>query len=380
MKIAYFTDSFLPIIGGTEIAVSKLASCFSKKYDVLVACPKNKKVVDDYPYKVVRCSSLKITSSDYLGFPKMDKNFKKTIDKFKPDIIHIQSVSSMCQYGLDYAKKHNIPTIMTIHTKFKQAFSQAIKSKVIVNSMIKNIVKKLNRASRVYTVCKNMKDDLFDYGYKKECGVIRNGNTFGEDSFDQKIVEQIRQKYNITENDNILLCVARLMKYKNQNFIIKALDILNKQGVSFKMFFVGKGEYKSHLKKMAKKFNLEDKIIFTGAIKDNKIFQGMYATSDLFLFPSKFDNDPLVIVEAALAKTPSLVLENTGSSERIINNQNGFIVKENIEVYANKIKELLANKEFLKKCGENASNTMLKTWEQTAKEYEDIYKELAYKE
>lgn len=67
---------------------------------------------------------------------------------------------------------------MTVHTKFKTAFERSIKSKVIVNALIKNLVKKLNKVKQVYTVSNDMIDELKSYGYRGVVKVIRNGATF----------------------------------------------------------------------------------------------------------------------------------------------------------------------------------------------------------
>ena len=84
----------------------------------------------------------------------------------------------------------------------------------------------------------------------------------------------------------------------------------------------------------------------------------------------------MVVVEASLAKTPSITIKNSGSSERIENNISGFVVDNSEISFADKIYELLNNKKILKEVGQNAEKFIPKTWEETANEYLKEYNEL----
>jgi glycosyltransferase involved in cell wall biosynthesis len=100
----------------------------------------------------------------------------------------------------------------------------------------------------------------------------------------------------------------------------------------------------------------------------------MYAQSDLFLFTSIFDNDGLVIMEAANEGTPALVLKDTGASERLADGVTGFLVDNDKKAVAEKLNYLMDNRQLLVEVGKGAS-TIFTSWEQTASAYIDIYKE-----
>ena len=95
----------------------------------------------------------------------------------------------------------------------------------------------------------------------------------------------------------------------------------------------------------------------------------------LFLFPSIFDNDPLTIIESGIHDLPSIVLKNTGASERITNNVNGFIINDELDM-AEKINYLLNNQDVLKKVGHQASVDLPKNWNFVATLYIDVYKKV----
>ena len=153
----------------------------------------------------------------------------------------------MAKYALSYAKKHNIPVVMTVHTKFKTAFERSIKSKVIVNALIKNLVKKLNKVKQVYTVSNDMIDELKSYGYCGEVKVIRNGATFSRINNLEEVKKLAIQKYNLANEENIFLYVGHIVKFKNLEFTINALKIIKDRGINFKMLFAKNWDWKKTL-------------------------------------------------------------------------------------------------------------------------------------
>ncbi|MGN1213179.1 MAG: glycosyltransferase [Christensenellales bacterium] len=375
LKIAVFTDSFYPGVGGTEQATLGLANALKNmNNDVVVCCPKFKGYDDSkFAFDVLRTNSIKLTDNDYMALPSVSGSFKKQIKNFKPDIIHCQSVSGMTRYALKYGKKYKIPVLITVHTKFKTAFSKNVKSKFIVNCMIKDIAKKLKRANGVFSVSCDMKNEISDYGYKNEVIVVKNGSTYNKIEIVEDDLQKIRQKYNLTKSDNILIFVGLIVKYKNIQFSLDALKIVKEKFPDFKFVIVGYGPDFDYFKKYVEKINLTENVIFTNKIYDKTELAGLYKISDLLLFPSVFDNDSLVVVEAAANQTPTITLENTGTSERLTNDVSGFVVKNDLQTYADKILFLLKNKDILKTVGINAEKMLPKSWDDTAKEYYDKY-------
>lgn len=375
LKIAVFTDSFYPGVGGTEQATLGLANALKNMNNqVIVCCPKFKGYDDSkFAFDVLRTNSIKLTDNDYMALPSVSGRFKKQIKNFKPDIIHCQSVSGMTRYALKYGKKYKIPVLITVHTKFKTAFSKNIKSKFIVNCMIKDIAKKLKRANGVFSVSCDMKKEISDYGYKNEVVVVKNGSTYNKIEIVDDYLQKIRQKYNLTKSDNILIFVGLIVKYKNIQFSLDALKIVKEKLPDFKFVIVGYGPDFDYFKKYVEKINLTENVIFTNKIYDKTELAGLYKISDLLLFPSIFDSDGLVIVEAAVNQTPTITLENTGASERLTNDVSGFVVKNDLQTYADKILYLLKNKDILKTVGTNAEKMLPKSWDETAKEYYDKY-------
>ena len=380
MKIALFTDSFLPGIGGTEKAVLGLANAFTEMgEEVIVCCPAFNHHDDSvFNFPVLRCASIKVTSNDVCGFPAASRKFKKRLKEFAPDIIHCQTVSPMTAYAFKYAKKaaNKPPVIMTVHTKFKTAWERSIHSKVIVNGFVKNLRKKLLKTDKVYTVSNDMIAELNSYGYNGDITVVRNGAMFERIENLEQTKQLAIEKYNLQNEENILLFVGHIVKFKNLQFTLDALKLVKEEIPSFKILLVGRGQDDAYFRKYAREQGLGDNALFTGEITDKALLSSLYSVGELFLFPSIFDNDPLTVVEAATHRVPALTLKNTGASERITDNVSGYIVDNDVRAYADKIIYLLRHKDELKQAGVNAEKMIPKDWRQTAEEYLAEYKKL----
>lgn len=374
LKVAIFTDNFFPGVGGTENATVNIAKeLVNLGHEVVLVAPHYKGENDsNLPFKVLRKNSFKIDANDYYALPIFNHKLFKQLDQFKPDIIHCQTQASMLTLALKYAKKRKIPCIATMHTKFSYAYRDAVKCKFLTDMALKKIGKKLNKANYVTAVSYTMKDEFDIYNYHGDFTMIKNGACFEKTNLElDKTLAQ--NKFGIDSCDNILLFVGRMTKVKNIDFIFNSLDALFKNYKNFKMVFVGKGDDEAMFKRIASSKPYASQVQFLGQITDRNLLSSIYANAKLFLFPSIFDNDGLTIVEAALNSVPSIVIENTGASERITNNQNGFTITNNPDEMAKKIEFLLENPLIIEKIGANAKQDLPMTWTSVVEKYIEIY-------
>ena len=142
------------------------------------------------------------------------------------------------------------------------------------------------------------------------------------------------------------------------------------------MFFVGTGYAMADLKELAAKLGLQKKIKFMGVITSRDDIREYYAAADLFLFPSIYDNAPLVIREAGAMETPSLLVSGSTSSENITDNFNGFLIENSVDSMATRLRELIQNPQTILPVGQNASRTIARSWENVAEEVLDRYTHL----
>jgi hypothetical protein len=152
------------------------------------------------------------------------------------------------------------------------------------------------------------------------------------------------------------------MWYKGLRIILDALKLLDKSGTDFRMVFVGGGGDEQEVREYTRELGLDRKVIFTGAISDREKLRAWYSRANLFLFPSTFDTNGLVVREAAASDTASVIVAGSCASEGITDNRNGFLIDENAASLAAKLEELCENPERMDAVGKCAGDELYISW------------------
>lgn len=388
LTIGIFNDSFYPMIDGVVSVVNNYAKRLSKYANVIVFVPSyfNKEFDDSiFPYKVVRCYSIKVPFLDYsLPIPKLDRKFKKLLNKYKLDIVHIHSPFTLGIAGLKYAKKLNIPCIGTMHTQFKRDFQRAVKSKYISTKLNNKLIKVFNKCDECWAVNKGVAKLYFeDYKYKTMPRIMNNATEMEPiDAKDKKLADKyINKKHHIKPKEKVFLFVGRINKLKNILFIVDALKAVKYKNpkLKFKMLYVGSGQDEQKLKNYIKEKKMGKEIIMCGRISDRDELKAYYSRADLFLFPSAYDASSIVQIEAASQSTPSLLLKDTVTASTVTDNVNGFLSEPTIGAYSDKIIEILNDESLYNKVSKNAYIDLYKNWDDVVDNVYKLYTKMTIK-
>ncbi len=377
LNIGLFLDTFFPMIDGVIMVLDNYAKRLNKIANVTVFCPKpnDKKYKGEFEYKVVRSKRIKFYHYDYsLAVPVFDKKFKKALKQSNLDIVHIHSPFTIGKIGLKYAKKHNIPCIATLHSQYKKDFYKATHSKILTNILLKNIMKVFNACDECWAVNEEIKK-LFieEYKLKAPCTVQLNGTDMLPVENKEKAIDEINKKYNIDPNEKVLLFVGRLVVLKNILFIVDALKVLKDKGFKFKMLYCGSGPDENELCNKIKKNGLEEEVTLCGRIEDRITMSKIFNRADLFLFPSLYDANSLVQIEASSQKTPTLFLRGARTAGTVTEDVNGFIGENDANKYAQKIIDIFSDEKHYNEVCENAYNQLYLTWDKIVEKVYNDY-------
>ena len=385
MKIGFFVDVFYPMIDGVIKVVDNYARLLvAKGNEVTVFCPNGTEKHDDsaYPYKVVRCESLFIDKYDYvIPVPALDVSFISELKKSELDIVHIHSPFAVGMIGKEYAIKSGVPMVATIHSQYKLDFERKLKLKTSVDVALRAIMQVFNSCNECYTVNEAIRNlYVTEYGLTAPC-LIRPNATSHKPIEDKKAAYKfVNDMFSLNDDDTALLFVGRLNLLKNLDFLVRSLKKLKERGVWFKMLFVGTGEDENEIKQLVSDLGLSGSVIFCGKIGSAETLEKIYARAKLFLFPSLYDTNSLVQIEAACQGTPTLFLKGAKTAGTVTENVNGFFAEQSEEAYAEKIEEILSNDELYETVSKNAKRDLYKTWEEVAEAIYRDYKRLTGKD
>jgi len=176
-----------------------------------------------------------------------------------------------------------------------------------------------------------------------------------------------------------LLFVGRFAFNKGINILMQAVKELNAEGYQNRFVFhlVGKGPL---FDAYNKEYNFEN-VKFLGFADDDRLM-ALYQENDLFVFPTRFEGMPTVVLEAMAAAMP-VVVSDTGATAELVQADNGFLIPKN-DVGALK-QALLAYLNLTPAARKQLSDASYRkvterfTWEQVANQHVQLFESMRAK-
>ena len=372
--IGLFNDSYPPIIDGVALTVQNYAYWLHRKNQpVGVITVKAPHCEDTAAYPVYRYTSfpLLLRRPFRVGAPALDRKFQKTIQTIPFKIVHAHCPFSSAGVALRVARQQHVPLVATFHSKYKDDFERAVRNKRLVAWMLKRVIAFYEKADEVWIPQAAVEDTLREYGYKGKVVVMNNGADFiACDNMDEAR-RRARAALNIPDATPVFLFVGQHIWEKNTRLLVDALAQLN--DMRFKMFFIGTGYAARELQALVRSYGMEASVAFLGAVMDRELLKQYYTAADLFLFPSLYDNAPLVVREAAALHTPSVLVRGSTASEIVTDSHNGFLVDNSSAALAARIRALVKSPQLIRQAGQHAARTIACSWEKVADEVLERY-------
>lgn len=383
--IGLFNDCFPPIMDGVSVTTRNYAYWLNRKRgDICVVTPQTPQATDDEGYLVYRYLSIPIPMRKpyRLGFPRIDWPFHRQISRIPFELVHAHCPFSSGYLARQIAQNQHIPMIATFHSKYRDDFRRIIHNHYMIDYLIRNIVDFYEQADEVWIPQAAVEETLREYGYQGRVEVVDNGNDFSGSPYSMKLKQKTCIELGLDPDAPVLLFVGQHIWEKNIRFILESLAKL--KHYAFQMLFIGTGYAAEDIKHLAEQLHLTEDcpktglpyISFLGKICDRECLKQYYTAADVFLFPSLYDNAPLVVREAAAMHTPSLLIENSTAAEIITDNVNGFLCPDDTDSYAVRLATLLTDRKAIERVGQEASRTLARSWKDIAEEVNDRYNHL----
>ena len=369
LNVGIFNDSFPPIIDGVaNTAVNYAKSINSNLGKAVVATPWYPKVKDDYPFRVFRYSSANV--SKRIGY-RMGNPFSplliRKLQRENLDIIHIHSPFTSAILARVLRRYTGTPIVFTYHTKFDVDIEKRIAFNPLKSVSIRFLLNNINACDEVWAVSEGAGENLRSLGYLGEYQIMENGTDFEKGCASEEDVMRLNQMYDIGPNEPVFLFVGRMMWYKNLKLVIDGLKYAHEAGKTFKMLFVGEGTDREAIMDYVESQGLKAQCIFTGAIHDRAWLRTYFTRADLFLFPSTYDTNGIVVREAAACGLPALMVLGSCAAEGITHEDTGILINESSAELGEEIIKAVEDRERLKTIGRNATDKIYLSWDDAVK-------------
>lgn len=373
MIIGQFSESYPPHIDGVGMVVRSYCEELSALgHTCYYIAPKNagRQYENAAPetFPVMKYASLPIPNEAYrVGLPAFDLAFLLDLNRIPFDIVHAHTPFVSAIESLRIARERKIPLVATLHSKYYDDILSKTHSEVIADAVVQRVVQFFGKCDEVWTVNDATAEVLRGYGFTGEIVVMPNGTNLWYPTKEDAKKAELR--YDLGRG-SVFLFVGQQNFKKNTDSILKAAALYKRTGEPFRIVFAGQGPDAERMQALAAELGLTEEAVFTGHIADREILKGLYARADLFVFPSLYDNAPMVVREAAAAGTPSLLIRGSCAADGVTDGVNGFLCENTPEDIAAGMARALQS---AKQVGERARETIPVPWHGIARQVLDRY-------
>jgi len=377
MRIAIFTDSFLPQIDGvttTTINVSK--ELVKRGHKVYIIAPKvGSREIFFYPgIKVIRIPS--IPAFFYKGYrfaSIFNKSLVDYLKKEKIDLIHLQTPISLGVQAVIISKILKVPLVGTFHTLFMHPqYLEHIHANFKIIEKISWEYAKLyyNRCDLVTCPSEDIRKQLVKWKFKPKLRVISNGIDLH--GFDNSKWREVKKKFN--PNGKLLLYVGRIAYEKNIFFLLECFNLIVKKSPSTKLLVVGDGPQMNLFKNKIKELNLSRNVIVLGKVPYEKLKKSaIYVACDIFVTASMTETQGITTLEAQANGLVCVGMNAGGTKDLIKKGYNGYLINGgNKKDFSESVLKLLNDnklyermkKNSLREVDKHKIENVVKIWEE----------------
>ena len=261
--------------------------------------------------------------------------------------------------------------MFTYHTKFDVDVAKLLRGRLLQESALYVLASNISACDEVWVVSHGAGENLRSIGYQGDYQVMENGVDMPRGRVSEEAITAATTDYDLPEGVPVFLFVGRMMWYKGLRIILDALKLLQAGGQDFRMVFIGSGADAAEVQEYAKP--LGGKCIFTGAISQRETLRAWYCRADLFLFPSSYDTNGLVVREAAACDLAAVLIDGSCAAEGVTDGVDGFLIDENAGSMAAKLQEICKHPECMAQVGRQAGDRLYLSWGDAVKRARERY-------
>jgi len=357
VRIALVSDCYWPRVNGVTVSLQTIRDELLRRgHEVLILCPEYPASRGEAPKEptVRRFSSKssRVSKEDrqigVTAFPA----FFRTLDRFNPDVIHINTEFAANFMARTFAYLRGHPILATSHTDYEDYVGNYIR--FVDPSLLRATVRFLMRleyrsADIVIAPSRNQQRLLKSYNIHKHIVVIPTGI---RDIFVPQPPEaaaryrsDLERRFPVLAGKRILLFAGRITVEKNARFLFPMLRRVHARRKDVALLFAGDGPARPHIEILAAKAGVGDSCAFLGYV-DHSELPMVYASSDVFVFPSLTETQGLCTIEAMGTGLPVVAIGEMGTLDVMRGDHGGYMVPNDVAAFSAAVIALLEDDEL----------------------------------
>jgi glycosyltransferase involved in cell wall biosynthesis len=341
MRIAIFTESFLPVVNGVSTAVTTLAEALRERHEITIYAPRYPGHKDALGVPVRRFTSYFIPSQpEYpLAFP-VNPALWREFYASRFDLVHTHSPFAMGQLGRYLAGRSGIPFVTTYHTLYVEYLHYARWMPRALGRawLIRATRGYCNSATRVTVPTEPIRTVLESYGVTRPIHIAPTGTPFTPPPPVDPAFP--RGEFGIAPDARIVMYAGRLAQEKNLPLLVHAFHRVADAEPAAHLLVAGGGPSEEAMRALVRTLGLERRVTFTGFIPRERL-RYCYADAAVFAFASLTDTQGLVLIEAKAAGLPVVSVDAYGPATVVRPNVDGLLVPNAPEPFADALLRIL---------------------------------------
>ncbi len=337
MNILMFSDTYPPFINGVSTSVYNLFHTLRDHGNkVLLVTPAQERGEITLEDDVLYVPGFKLKRLYGYRVPKpFDTEVMSYIKKFKPDVIHYHTDSTLGMFARIVARRLKLPIVYTYHTSYEDYTYYVTHgfldraAKMIVRGYSKVIA---NGTTEFITPSEKTKDSFRVTGNDLNINVIPTGIDFS--LFDDSLVDYAREDefkkaHHIGPNTKVFLVLGRIAKEKSMDVSIRgfAQFLSDHKGVDARLLIVGGGPAREELELLTHQLNIEEYVDFIGPVPASDV-PFYYHLADIYTSASISETQGLTFMEAMASGDLVLARIADNLTGTIIEGQTGFFFSD----------------------------------------------------
>lgn len=358
LRIAHFTNNYLPFIGGVPISIDRLRRGLRQRGDdVLIVAPSYIGPAASEP-EVLRVPTLRPMgeNQEFRLANIFSPRLYRGVLAYRPDVIHVHHPFWLGSVGLFLGRRLKVPVVFTYHTRLEHyAHNVRLPGPLFRNLISHALVRRFaNRCDAVVVPTDSAEEYLRLIGVKRPLYVQPTGIDVARfDTAPQARIDALRSSLGLA-GKRVLITVSRLSREKNLEFMLEALAPLLRAHPDWRLLLVGDGPQKADLRARVQTLGLGRNVVFTGGVPPEQL-PLYYRCAELFVFASRSETQGMVILEAMAAGLPVVVVRSSGIDDTVRNGENGFKTPLNRELWRRRVDLVMGDEALRRRLAEAAA-------------------------
>ena len=362
LHIAYFTNSYHPVINGVVRSVASLReTMMAHGHNVFVFAGADPNYKDQEPF-VFRYPSLPVPLAGISAAIPVSPFVDQLLPALKLDVIHTHYPILLGQTAARKAAELGLPLVFTFHTQYWEysqygeythyiPFPEETIQEFLKNTVYRWLRDYMPKCQHIIVPSKSMGDVLIrDFGLKDRYTVVPTGTDL--EPFLRADGKSLRAEKG-WQDETVLISVGRLAPEKNWDTLLRAFAKVHEKHSGVRLVLIGDGPVKQSLEALASELGILERVTFTGALPFEEIPPYLKA-ADAFAFASVTETQGLVTIEAMAAGLPIVAVEASGTRDIVEHGKQGFLVENDPDALAAGLHKLLSDSQRMRRFGHNA--------------------------